>query len=309
MAEGWALGVIDLKFFPVPNRWSAHLSSIYRLEVNLPAGEIVSDLLLPEWGNVRFLDKSGRSTGSLAGVSLEDGGFLATGPSTRAMPFSIGACRLWGFGLLPLGWATFVRAPAKSLVNKAFDGAAHPAHAHFTTLSRLLDDPDVDDWKQYRSVCDWLNKHAKNPRDEVRVLAMQNAIMDRFMIQIPDFAERAGVSVRTLERLSLKYFGFSPNVVLRRQRLVRSLTSFMIDGGGNWTDAIDRHYHDQPHFVREFHHFIGLSPSEYAAMSHPITDAFMENRLRVWGAPARAGDVRANHVAPGAGHEVTARTA
>ncbi|MHA6332529.1 helix-turn-helix domain-containing protein [Qipengyuania sp. CAU 1752] len=298
--------MIDLQFFPIPGRWSDHLTSIYRLEVNLPAGKIVSDVLLPEWGNVRFFDDRGRSAGRLAGLTLEDNGFLATGPSARPVRFSIGACRLWGIGLLPLGWATFVRAPARSLVNKAFNGATHPAYAHFTTLSRQLDGAGHDDWKQYRLVCDWLKTHAKHPRDEDRLLAMQNAVMDRFMIQIPDFAERAGVSVRTLERLSLKYFGFSPNVVLRRQRLIRSLTSFMIDGDGNWTQSIDRNYHDQPHFVREFHNFIGMSPTEYAALDHPIMNAFMEHRQKVWGTPVRARDVRANETRAADGLSVTA---
>ncbi|WP_284123755.1 helix-turn-helix domain-containing protein [Parerythrobacter aestuarii] len=284
---------LDLKFFPVPDQFVDCITTIYRLEVDLPSDDVLTDLLLPEWSNLRFLSHSARRQGHLDGQPLGEGGFFATGPTNRPISFSIGKSRLWGFGLLPLGWASFVRAPASTLVNLATDGSTHPAFRHFAPIAAALEEAAIDDWSEYRLLCDGLSEQFRPPRDEERIRAVQVAMVDPYLLQIPDFAERAGVSVRTLERVCLKSFGFSPNVVLRRQRLVRSLASFMVEDEARWSETIDRHYHDQPHFVREFHHFMGMSPTEYAAQDHPIMRAFMANRQKVWGTPVRVTDVNA----------------
>lgn len=284
---------LDLKFFPVPEQFADCITAIYRIDLDLPSDQVLTDLLLPEWSNLRFVSHSVERKGDLDGQPLDAGGFFATGPTSRPISFSIGKSRLWGFGLLPLGWANFVRSPASDLVNLATDGSRHPAFSHFAPFAAALEQAEPDDWLEYRLLCDCLMEQAMPPRDEERIRAVQEAMVDPYLVQIPDFAERAGVSVRTLERVCLKSFGFSPNVVLRRQRLVRSLASFMVEGEARWSETIDRHYHDQPHFVREFHHFMGMSPTEYAAQDHPIMRAFMENRQEVWGTPVRASDTAA----------------
>lgn len=127
---------LDIRFFAAPAAFADCFSAIYRLEIALPEGESVSDLLLPEWGNLRFI-----SAGSPGGVELDGqhfgaGSFFATGPTSRAKRISVGAIRLWGIGLLPLGWANFVRAPASQLADGVFDGARHPAFAHFAGVWR-----------------------------------------------------------------------------------------------------------------------------------------------------------------------------
>ena len=76
----------------------------------------------------------------------------------------------------------------------------------------------------------------------------------------------------------------------RRQRVMRSLTAFMLSKRRNWSDTIDPHFHDQAHFVRDFRAFMTMSPREYAALEHPILTAFMPERERIWGSPAQTLD-------------------
>jgi methylphosphotriester-DNA--protein-cysteine methyltransferase len=98
------------------------------------------------------------------------------------------------------------------------------------------------------------------------------------------------MSIRTLERMCMRYFGFSPKLLMRRQRFMRSLTSFMLQRGSRWTEAMDGDYHDQAQFTREFREFMTMNPSEYAALDHPILTSFMEARARIWGSAAQTLD-------------------
>jgi hypothetical protein len=83
----------------------------------------------------------------------------------------------------------------------------------------------------------------------------------------------------------------TPKLLMRRQRFMRSLTTFMLDRAGRpWTEAMDAHYHDQAQFTREFRDFMTMNPSEYAALDHPILTSFMEARAKVWRSAAQTLD-------------------
>ncbi len=86
----------------------------------------------------------------------------------------------------------------------------------------------------------------------MRVNRAHAALMDADVSNASDFADRAGVTIRTLERLCARYFGFPPVTLLRRQRMMRSLTQYLLGAHTSWTGAIDSSYHDQAHFVHEF---------------------------------------------------------
>ena len=123
-----------------------------------------------------------------------------------------------------------------------------------------------------------------------------------------ELVERVGAGQRTVERLCLRAFGFAPKLLLRRQRIMRSIAQFMLDPSLKWIGAIDSHYHDQAQFVRDFHEFMGTTPREYAARPHPVLLTFMRERSRIAGAAVQTLD-RPEGVAPVAGCGNAARAA
>lgn len=280
---------IDVRFFAPPADLAPCFTTFYRLEVDLPEGEVVTDYLHPEWANLRFFVCNPPYAEVMGGTSVHARRFQATGPSSRPTRFHLGSTRMWGIGLLPLGWARFVDVPAAQLVNTANDGEATAAFAPFTPLCNLLCSERTDDEGQFAELIDFFRELADPPQDSARILKVHEAMVDPQLVQVEEFARRASFSKRTLERLCNRHFGFPPRVLLRRQRMMRTLAAFMLEGG-SWTSVIDRHYHDQAHFVHEFHAFMGMSPSEYAAMEHPIMGAFMAERQRVWGSPVQTLD-------------------
>ncbi|WP_435200140.1 helix-turn-helix domain-containing protein [Qipengyuania sp. 902] len=282
---------IDVQFFAAPADLAPCFTTIYLMTVDLPPGERVVDMLLPEWANMRFFSDTVAGPDSAALRSAGAQRFQATGPSAQPTRFEIGRSRVWGMGLSPLGWARYVGAEAADFVNLVFDGEAEEAFAKLSTLCEMLCGAERDLDRQFESVCEHLRTAAPMPKDADRIIAVQEAMSDPYLTHVEDFSDRLNLSKRTLERLCKRHCGFSPRVLLRRQRLVRTLGAFLTEPG-RWTSVIDRHYHDQAHFVHEFKSFIGMSPSEYVAMPHPVLGAFAAERRRVWGSPVQSLDRR-----------------
>ena len=101
---------------------------------------------------------------------------------------------------------------------------------------------------------------------------------------VAGLVEATGITQRTLERLCQRAFGFSPKLLLRRQRFMRSLAQFMLEPSLKWVGALDGQYHDQAQFVRDFRSFMGTTPSDYGAAPHPILGKIMAQRMADQGA-------------------------
>lgn len=281
---------LDVRFFAPPDDLAPFFTTFYRLVVDIPDEAVVEDFLQPEWANLRYFAFNPPLATSHDGVILADTRFHASGPSAQPTHFVMGSTRMWGIGLLPLGWARYVGVPAHEQANVLLNGEASPVFAHFTELCDVLCDADGDDVFQYGALVNWFRSHGAMLRDEERILAVHNALVDPHLVQVGDLAERTGLNKRTLERVCQRHFGFAPSLLLRRQRMMRSLAAFMLTKESTWTESIDDQYHDQAHFVHEFQSFMGMAPGEYARMPHPILTAFMTERQRIWGSPVQTLD-------------------
>lgn len=287
MAQNCDLAV---RFHEPPKDLHPFFTTFYRADFVVPAGR-VKDALQPEWGGIRIFrgDRPISRIGSGAVVSHSD--LPTMGPTSRPIEFEIGTTRFWGVGLLPLGWATFMGVPADSMANCLFDGRKHPAFAQFLPLvDRLTADPECEQ-AELDLIVDFFRNRVKRYRaDRERILAIHETVLDPEVSDVVSMAASVGVSQRTLERICRKVFGFPPKTLLRRQRFMRSLARFMADPSMGWIGAMDSLYFDQSQFVRDCHAFLGMSPSEYAALDHPVLGAFMRERQRVLGSPVQTLD-------------------
>ena len=124
--------------------------------------------------------------------------------------------------------------------------------------------------------------------EEARIRAAHAALINDDTTSVADLAGQLGMSARSLERLSLRAFGFSPKLLLRRQRFLRSLAQFMLDPSLKWIRTLDYQYVDQAHFVRDFQRFMGMSPSRYGALEHPVLRAAAQARTAAAGQAVQA---------------------
>ena len=281
---------ISVRFFAPPDDLAPCFTTFYRMEVRLPRGETLSDLLQPEWANLRFFKDNPPVAKPLLGGDPVSSRFQATGPSSHPTSFEIGSTTMWGIGLLPLGWARFVQMPADGFADTICDGEHSEAFAKFLPLLDIVDAPGMSPEEEFTAITWFFRELAPMPKDAERILQVHEAMIDPFLLEVGALADMVGLTKRTLERLCARHFGFPPRLLLRRQRMMRSLAAFMLSDSQNWSETIDRHYHDQAHFVHEFHNFMGMSPSQYAQRPHPVLEAFMTERQRVWGSPVQTLD-------------------
>ena len=285
---------LTAEFREPPALFEGCFTTFYHLALDIgPEGAApdarLTDYLQPEWANIRFFCGS-TPDAAISPARVTEARYVGTGPSSLPCRFTLGPVRMWGVGFLPLGWARFFDADASACANLICDGAAHPVFARFAGLTDVLCDPEATPGEQYDAIVAAMGQAMRPTRDDARIRRINTELVGGEHLSVHDLADACAMSIRTLERMCMRYFGFSPKLLMRRQRFMRSLTSFMLQRGSRWTEAMDSDYHDQAQFTREFREFMTMNPSDYAALDHPILTSFMEARARIWGSAAQTLD-------------------
>jgi len=276
---------VNLRFTLPAAHLRPYVTTYYATDAMCSPCELwLEDYLHPEWANLRFL--GGTEAQSLIGPGEPQPcpAFTVTGPTSRAARFRLQSGRCWGVGLLPAGWAALFAAQAGDYADRIVDGLADPAFAAFAPLAHALAASDGDHAAELALIeahVEALFAAAEPP--DPGIAALTEALLDPELVSVAQLAEQMGMNVRALERLSRRAFGFPPKLLLRRQRFLRSLARFMLDPSLGWLRALDCHYHDQSHFVRDFRRFMGMNPSAYAKADKPILAAAARGRMAIAG--------------------------
>jgi len=287
---------VTLSFALPSEKLRPYVTTYYLMEVcTSQANPVIEDYLHPEWFNLRFQ----RDDWGLSAIGDEPlartPSFSVTGPSTKPIRVRIdcncggGASGTWGIGLLPLGWAKLLGANGIDYADRIADGCGDPTFAAFHPLAQRLTQRFYGEPGDFRAevaaieevLGDMLSREV--PRAD-KLVEIHEALIDPDIVTATQLADRVNMTLRSLERLSRRSFGFPPKLLLRRQRFLRSLAKFMIDPSLKWMNAMDCQYHDQAHFVRDFKRFMGMTPSEYAKLPKPILVAAAQARMAAAGA-------------------------
>lgn len=291
---------LEVRFHQPPPDLARYFTSFCFGVIKMVRGKAVDDAMQPEWGTLRFFPSSPPNV-SLKGEPVIRGAhFAASGPTTSRFDYSIGSTRFWGLGLLPLGWAQFLDTPAHEVANQVFDGERDPRFAEFAPLARILLGKGSSEEEDFDAIVAFFRRQLekRKPADE-RIARVHRHLVETRSMDVKAMAAQCELSERTLERMCRKAFGFPPKILLRRQRFMRSLSAYMLDPRAKWSDTIDEQYYDQSHFVRECHEFLGMSPSDYAAMDFPILGRFLQYRAKVKGSPVQTMDLPSASDRPG----------
>ena len=261
------------------------ITTYYRIDAEMPASRSkLEDWLHPEWANIRFMPE-GLAQAGIGAAPLETcPPFTVNGPTSRATRFTMRTGRAWGIGLMPLGWAALFDADAGEYADRFADGLTNRSFAALHPLARALDESTGGFAEELAIIEEaFAALDFRETRYSAAIIALNAALIDPEVATVTELAGRVDMNVRSLERLSRRAFGFSPKLLLRRQRFLRSLAQFMLDPSMRWLGTLDGQYHDQAHFIRDFRRFMGMSPSAYAKLDKPMLVAAARARMEIAG--------------------------
>jgi methylphosphotriester-DNA--protein-cysteine methyltransferase len=125
----------------------------------------------------------------------------------------------------------------------------------------------------------WLGKlfgvHAPNFFD-IQAAKLMPALNDPEVDSVAKICALLGASQSQLVRLAQRYYGFTPKLLIRRERFLRMLFTMERRPYAEWPQFIDAQYVDQSHMIRDFKDFTGLSPGQYFAHQRPILSVAAE---------------------------------
>ncbi|ANY19109.1 Helix-turn-helix domain protein [Tsuneonella dongtanensis] len=227
------------------------------------------DQVYPEWANIRLTSDGAMAACTGPGPLQACGPICGIGPTSRATHFELSPGRYWTISLLPLGWARLMQVPARAFADRWEVIGESSAFARFAPLLELAATDDPKEAVARFDAC-LVSLFGARKVDEAAIVRAHSVLLDPEVPSVNAFADQAGLSVRQLERLANSAFGFTPKLLLRRQRFLRSLAKFMLDPSLAWVDTLDSQYVDQAHFIRDFRRFMDETPGSYASRSHPV---------------------------------------
>jgi AraC-like DNA-binding protein len=146
--------------------------------------------------------------------------------------------------------------------------------------ARLLDAPDSP--SRLAVLRTWLADIARRGAVKPMLIAHATGLLERApqIRRIADACRDTGLSQRRFGSVFREHVGMSPKRYARLQRFRAVVDSIQRGARVEWSRvAADCGFYDQPHLVREFRAFAGMTPSAYgiargAYVNHvPLTDA------------------------------------
>jgi AraC-like DNA-binding protein len=246
----------------------------------------ISDLSVPEWGNIRLIDIGGFAVDSGADAGQFVNEPMLQGPSSKAVHFTIKHCRMVGIGILPAGFAKFWNSDLGRIADTS-EPLVSTMGGMTETLMQAVRDAAAPDEK-FGIVDKFLlgllgDATFRDASDEV--LHVHTLLNDPAMAHMEQLADAVGCSPVALARFCKRRFGFPPKLLLRRQRFLRMLDALHARPYGEWPDFLDPQYTDQSHMIRDFHYFMGMSPTHYLALPRMVQKSSAAHRAEALGSP------------------------
>lgn len=251
----------ELHYFPPDPDLADMVSSFYHARVNMPHFDEYERADRPQF---RFITRADGEYVFADGHEASAARANIIGPTSgRVRAISRCPTQLFGFGMLPAGWAALMGADAEKLTDRAIDAAT-------------IFGPWIDE------VADALEKAAGSDEklvignNFVREILKRNAPAPMWFIrtvdqwltalpspQVPDLVDATGMSIRSVERMTKLYYGLSPRMLARKYRAVRAAAA-LARGEGLDSAQLEDAFYDQSHLIREVKRFTGATPGQLA---------------------------------------------
>jgi len=251
--------LVDLRYFAPAEDVRDLVSVYYFFDVDSPQ---FADNERAAIAQLRFiLDGSGKLSFA-NGNNFPVEGAMLVGPSTGAMHFDVkGPFRMFGVGLLPLGWAVATKKSAAD-----FTDLVLPAREVFTEeIDKNLN--TLRDCDSAEEMVEWANKVYRSLRPRVKPeTAAFTQMVDEWLSSeasppVSALMERSTQSSRQVLRTVNKLYGMPPKYLARKYRALRAARAYAEQNEDELL-ALEDAFYDQSHMIREIKYFAGTTPTK-----------------------------------------------
>lgn len=204
------------------------------------------------------------------------------GATNAATHFVVdGPLRVLGVSILPLGWAALSLGDASAMADDVRDFAqlrAAGCHNIYGDMRAAIDvAADVEQaatllWRFLRD-----NVRTPTAAERAFVMATDSWLADESSPRVDALQAATGLSARQVARLCNRFYGAPPKYLARKYRTLRC-ASILAHEELSWADLAPDAFYDQSHFIREFKHFIGLTPNQLRANASLVLRLTMGRR-------------------------------
>ncbi len=108
-------------------------------------------------------------------------------------------------------------------------------------------------------------------------MSVQYILQTQGQVKVSELSTRERISDRTLTRRFTEQVGMPPKQYIRIIRFRALLNHLLLFLGASWLDITYKFgYYDQAHFIRDFQHFMCLSPNQYLTQDRSFDGGFIQ---------------------------------
>jgi AraC-like DNA-binding protein len=224
-------------------------------------------------GRIRFLD----------GRTAQSHPFTVLTPSSAAGTFEVdGPWDVFGAMLSPVGWAGLTGLCASEHGNRLYDGPSilpEPLAAAGKSVLEQFDALSSEEMAS-RLGAAILTSMRPLPRGHAKFIAVVAAWLAQSLSpELGNLYAAAGYGERQVQRLTERYFGLPPRSLARKYRALRAAVILSRPTlSADEIAAVQDHFYDQPHMIREIRLFAGRTPARIADPDTPYLSAFLDLR-------------------------------
>lgn len=260
------------------------VARIYATDIDADRENIVHCSILSDTPVLRVIFAGEWTAETLYGTGRYSRTAVFSGPQTHAMPITVKG-----------PFATL----AVALRPGAVDALGGPSIAE--TLDRIIYYDDIyggQPWGRSETLIEWFDPDGPperwlsvadklmaqlialhgSQRPNPIIGAFDRAAFENPNLALREFAEENGVSLRKLERIIKRAYGQTPTQVLRRARVLDIAAELRGVADATEAEELALRYYDQSHMIREFAHFFGVTPKQFAKKPAPLLTLTLEAR-------------------------------
>ena len=245
--------------------------------------ESIRDVQPSSIGILALMGKGSGRMHFLDGRSEPSHPFTVLTPSSAAGTFEVdGPWDVFGAMLSPVGWAGLTGLSAADHGNRLYDGSRflpEPLASVGCALLERFDALTCDEMVEELGAAIVASVRPLPKGHAEFIGAVAAWLAQSLSPELESLYAAADYGERQVQRLTERYFGLPPRSLARKYRALRA--AVLLSRPSLTADeiaAVQDHFYDQPHMIREIRLFAGRTPARIADPDTPYLSAFLDLR-------------------------------